>query len=517
MMVAAEKCANVMGEMLCHRGWVPVGNRPFAVFMKNGCFFVVGQKHLPSSQLSEQATSGAAVIVQLMVHTDNKSWHVEKDGFMLLKGKINRAILQAYDYGIDSSYGEKLLPIIEEIDSFAGMDNEELLAVKRYAVLPRGSEMIRKIVPSSKGVNVTRKFIVNPDKHHPLTSILQHGIVYFIDSMKGDSMRLVPFSDDLSGIEESRACTIPFSQITEAADKGCFLAVDIVQGADTGQLAYKKFIPGKCRKLSPEFDVFNLSVAQATLVAEIMLDGFNFTPLLGRGNIRQLELIAELIKSGVNCRCLVGKNIPVENLEFLVNLSKSKIPLDVFSEEEETIGHLKMKYSGLSETIEERLSQYSMPEAVRSVARNIAFTMRDFSHVTKASCAVEAMLLDEAIAGRFSDLAKLVLAEGILQSGCMKLSWACLDSVKRDIVLSCFKCAGVRFMNDDWNYFIESKRESVNALFYLPDKGFVLSVLNRLIWSDYNSLVISGSDGTTVWRAVQVNGNFFHYDSGDVL
>lgn len=511
-MTKKEMCICTIDKLLTELGWIQVYHKLSGIFQKNHCYFVMyppKEKMQPLQQ--SQGTFGVGA--SLMVHTTDYSWYVEKDGFLLDSGSVPRYLSAAWEYGFDGGDGEKSKKFASSIDSYANMDDSTLMGYKRKEELfsvNGKQESTYKV--SNLGIGNTKMFTVSPSAPAQIVKIFGKNIVYCINKIDNGVVNMSQLNGD------NEPYTIPLEQLITLESKNAILAIENIEvSSHDTSWTYSSIFQKSDISIPQQFDIFNLSSAQKSVLARAFEIGANFTPLLDcRYTASEMQIILDIARSGCNCECLLGEKIDESQLKILSSIAENGLEVAGFCSANKTASDIQMEYSEFLEGLDFMINSNKINPECASRVRKVASYQHGYQHVLDNSIE-KPLLIDLKDKMQFS--ASSIIAEHLFDNGVtsnlgITETWLTVpDSLKTEI-LTIFQVPTELYIIDKkWNDYIWSISNKILSFGYTPDGHYKLFLNAIIIGYDYNSVYVTSNSGKVLWRAVYVNQEFYIYHS----
>lgn len=499
-----------MDRILREMGWIQVGTDLSGIFQKNHCYFVMypqEQKPLILSNSQKRLGVGA----ELMVHSMNKSWYVEKDGFFIESGSIGRFVPASFEYGFTGFDYDRTIDFAKQINRFAEMDEEVLLRHKKkeQRTLVQGEEQ-SSLVLSDKRLAETHMFIANLKANPKIVKVFDEGTVYEIIDMQGNEVTIADQGHTTSG-------KVELSLLNKLEEERVLCSVAIVKSAKQKEVwNYDSVVQGEQSSIPKEFSDFQLGAAQEAVLAAAMDAGVNFTVLLNQNlSVETMKTLLTVLRYNVDCLSLAGKSISLEHAAFLAGIAENHYPVNGFCDTSEPVASMKERYSQFLEGLDYSLGQFKVSGEEATDIRRIAFRMRGYQEaITSGYSGAKLYLVDMCKDKRFSRLAAFMLENGI-SSNNRKIScpWVSVPKDMQILIKNIFYAEGLSVEGLNWNHYLEDSINRAEFITFSEEKGFQICFRMLKIGTDANSIFLSDSTDTVVWRSVFVNEKYYVYRS----
>lgn len=506
-----DKNKIVLKKLLSELDWRLVSDSG-ALVMRKGAVTLVAYSKDGFGEPKKSAVGSELCGYRRIIHSDNFHWYVESDGFLVASGSIKRTVKDAYDLSYEGTTGAAAKELVEEINSFSLLSRAQLMELKQREFLANEEHTDGKQIEiTGDGIGNTKKFVVDLSKHPNLKNYFKGDTVYCINSIKDGQVVLEELNNKFDSVE--RSFSVPLSFIAECEKRSWIFSVQLVD-THTQEIkaTYKPILHTAAIELDDAFSDFVLSTAQRSIVAECMLKGLNFTPLLDNSlSISQMTEICRLLEGGADGSVLIGKQLSAEHLNFLQTLTANHLPLDEFLDKEASIAWLKRHYSEISEAADVRLQELTnLQQFAKDAARRLIFQKKDYGVCLSDVDSKAELELKLQQNGRFNWISELMLESGVVSGSAMTVSWVSLNEEQKTKIFDYYKSPGLMIGPYEFNQFLEERRDSFLAVWWVSGE-FRLRYKDLYLVTDYNSVYARDASGHVLWRSVYVNEKYYTY------
>lgn len=519
MATRQEKLIGVMRKLLEPLGWARAGHYFSEALVKNGVYFYV----IPTTQNYHSNTVEGNVVGSLrpMLHGKFDGWYLTKDGFLIGQGTFKRSLTRFYEEDFCGKEGEDAKQFAEALDFLTRLSDVEVLQYKcREFINKQNQKKLTAVKASTIGkiVSFSSNLVFSLNSKISAEEVLgmYKREIYRVLRVGEEEVQVAPYFPDLTAWDESQSVAVDASIFIQLWNNHLLEAIVIQESVEESDVEYKLLSSGiGGANLGKEFDDLNLSREQEAIIAGVMAEGYNFTPLLeNRLSVAEMTIIAKLIRSGVDCSCLCGQQFSLEHLEFLQTLARNKLPLKLFLNTKENVSLMSRRFDGMSEMVDGNITMYD--PKTRMLVKQAIFEQRPFEHLKNEEDSVLKKQLRDEKYKRFHYLAEILLERGIESGITIRIPWISLTEDEKTEILKHFRSFGAMCGERNFDDFLEEHRERFSHLFFMSNRQFYLGTELLLIGSDYNSVMVTDMNLKVLWRVVLVNEKHRYYHNREV-
>lgn len=431
-------------------------------------------------------------------------WTVERAGWIIAHGFINRNLGDSAVYGYNDEYQKEWEDTIAFIHSLA--DTEPVaIGGERIGLVPSVEELeLPKLYLHDGSIRDTT--LMQATKN---VDVFEEKRVYKITGVVGGNVVLSRFSPILASFDKD-GISVSYSKVIELEKVGALRAVMIALERTSVKIQMVKSIDGGSRHALPEFiRSFGLNGAQLARVSECMADKVNLTPLLNRNLHVTDEFITALKLTKQDLRPMVGRSFDADSLNVISNALRTGINVKPFISEELNAEYLQLMMSDAMQTLLE-ISGAMQRGGKSNTVSDVIAAARTFG-IDASHCSTDTQV-DATIYGKVYSIESVVtdlLENGIeYPDGSIALRWS---NVKNRQELYKFLSARDLVINGRaWSDVLSDIFDKALYVVYSKDTGLGINTWYGICCRDYNSIVLYDQAHVPIWRTICVNEEYLN-------
>ena len=500
-------------------GWDIVNNELSGIFHKNGITFVttLGAKDRGPALTEFDYNHQYLPSCDRVVNPKQASWFCEKDGYLLLKGKVSSHIADLYDQADGNLATIPTLSFVAEADELCYMSPHQLRGLKQV-IVTKYTKVDSPIVKRSPSKLMdTRLFrFLEGDSG-------EWGDVQYVIDVRQISNQepIVIFAK--ANADGTKATNGRQMQIGASVLAGLFKEekaeiVSISHGlVDSEVKVWDSPFGGATAKLPNEFSKFGLTQEYKRVVSIAFNENLNYTELLKSDKEEELaDTYLEFVRARVTMSDLAGKGFNREQLQFLLRQRLHGYSVTRFAKSVYSISDMQSTLDDLKGSLIEIRSQAIADGASIEVAEfmeAVATRRYGTQHLDATDSILVAKLKDYKLRSKEDLICDFMLRNGqeLRDDNAIVCFWV---YVPEDVRIALRK----RFMTDiplvvngfDWAVFLDDVMKYAISFMFTSDT-ILVNFSGYLLGRDENSFFVSKASEPSkfLWRAVCVNGVYY--------
>lgn len=527
----------VICNELNHMGWDYVGEGDTGVMCRNDCLFVYHQSKLevPSIKSFQYTEQGEVELVSrltkvsarvpslhvnarpILLNPTRCSWHVERFGWLLLKGNSSSTLADLYGVENRDNYPtvtKILMDLVTQVDAIADLDEVALKGIKKREIEKEDSVVVSHAVASTAPIQPGSYFKATNPK---LFGIFKEDVVYKLKEINADNtISISEMNGTFTALRKTKDIVIGASEFLAIIKNKDLMAVSLEDGVETVKVTdWASFdVLGVPVGLPVEFEYFNLDNKHGLIVSAAFNANYNYTALLDNSlNEDTLVALYEFISEGFDATPFIGLKINAEQVRKLFGIRKQGYDVSKLIAANLDAKTLQVVFEEdmmMLDDVEKqaRLAGYDSSQIValkRAYFRGVKLT-----DATPALPALALALKQELVVDPDNYAAKCLLNNGLFSESSVYMPWSSIDSkAKAYMRKHLIAPAELSINGKSWNSFLDEVFSGARYLKFVEGMGFLAVCSQRTLGWDSNSLVAYDVMGAPTWRATLINDIFY--------